>query len=239
VSVSPAEIEAALRRLWLDGFALRKEDLKKTRELSAMLPELARARDGLLMDAAAGHGYLGLLAVELLGIKRVMLLEREPARAERCRQAAARLTKSAEIEVRTGEVRERALWPENPTVVAALHACGPAADQILDGAIASRARWILLVPCCYSNALAFAPRAEAHAESLGLPRQSEVRRRFVESLVDGERALRLEAAGYEVQVTAFVPPTVTPQNRLFRARRAGEPRRMAKANERLQRLGLQ
>jgi Methyltransferase domain len=237
--VTPSEIEAALRRLWLDGFALRKEDLKKTRELSAMLPELGRARGGLLVDAAAGHGYLGLLAVELLGIPRVVLLERDPTRAERCREAAARLTRPAEIEVRTGEVGERALWPDRPAVVAALHACGPAADQILEGAIASRARWILVVPCCYSSALAFAPGAEAHAESLGLPRQSEVRRRFVESLIDGERALRLEAAGYEVQVAAFVPPTVTPHNRLFRARRAGEPRRMEEAAERLRRLRLQ
>ena len=77
---------------------------------------------------------------------------------------------------------------------------------------------------------------EAAADRLGISRQAEVRRRFVQSVVDSRRTLRLEAAGYEVTVTAFVPPTVTPHNLLWRARRVGEPRRMEQAAERLRRL---
>lgn len=238
MSPSLDEIERALKRLYLAQAGLRKGDLKKARELQAFLPELARARGGLLVDAAAGHGYLGLLAVELLGVSRVLLLEREPARVARCREAVAHLAGVAEIEVRQRDVGDGSSWPERPEVVAALHACGPAADEILDGASASHARWILLVPCCYSHALRFAQAAEAHADSVGLPRQAAVRRPFVESIVDAERTLRLEAAGYQVQLLEFVPKAVTPHNRLFRARRVGEPRRMAEARERLQRLRL-
>ena len=54
--------------------------------------------------------------------------------------------------------------------------------------------------------------------------------------IDAERTLRLEAAGYATEVVPFVPPTVTPHNLLWRARRVGEPRAMADAAERLERL---
>jgi hypothetical protein len=55
-------------------------------------------------------------------------------------------------------------------------------------------------------------------------------------MVDSERTLALEAAGYETTVVPFVPPTVTPHNLLWRARRVGEPRHMAAAAEKLERM---
>jgi short-subunit dehydrogenase involved in D-alanine esterification of teichoic acids len=55
-------------------------------------------------------------------------------------------------------------------------------------------------------------------------------------MVDAERTLRLEAAGYETEVVELVPPTVTPHNLVWRARRVGEPGRMARAAEALARL---
>ena len=97
-------------------------------------------------------------------------------------------------------------------MVVALHACGPAFDAVVDQATARDVPWVIAVPCCYSDAVAFAPLARAWAEHLGVAAQAPVRRRFVESLIDAERTLRLEAAGYRVSVQAFVPPTVTPHN---------------------------
>ena len=82
----------------------------------------------------------------------------------------------------------------------------------------------------------FSPLAEAHAERIGVPRHAEVRRRFVMSLIDAERTLRLEAAGWETTVAALVPPTVTPHNLLWRARRMREPQRMREAAAHLARL---
>jgi hypothetical protein len=83
--VTLAAVEAALHRLFIgtDGTSLRKEDLKKAREAAALLDMLARVvRPGrLLVDAAAGKAYLGLLAVELLGVARVHVIERDPRRA--------------------------------------------------------------------------------------------------------------------------------------------------------------
>ncbi|WP_044252584.1 methyltransferase, partial [Chondromyces apiculatus] len=140
------------------------------------------------------------------------------------------------ITVSQGDVADLTLWPSDPDLVVALHACGPASDRILDLAVARRARWLFLVPCCYAGAVPFSPTAEARADALGVPRHAEVRRRLITGLIDAERTLRLEAAGYETTVVPFVPPTVTPHNLLWRARRVAEPRRMAEAASRLAKL---
>ncbi len=228
-----AAVEAALHRLFIatDGTSLRREDLKKARETAALLDQLSRiVRPGrLLVDAAAGKAYVGLLAVELLGVTRLHVIEREPRRAALCRQAAARLSRAAEVRVVEQDVAHPQAWPASPDVVVGLHACGSASDAILDAAVAAEARWILVVPCCYAAAVAFSPAAEARADALGVPRHAEVRRRVVMSLIDAERTLRLEAAGWETTVAALVPPTVTPHNLMWRARRMREPNRMRAA----------
>jgi hypothetical protein len=117
-----------------------------------------------------------------------------------------------------------------------LHACGGASDAVLDAAVAAQARRLFLVPCCYGADLPFAAAAEARAEALGIPRHADVRRRFVAAVVDAERTLRLEAAGWETTVMALVPPTVTPHNLMWRARRMREPNRMREAAEKLSQL---
>lgn len=235
-----AAVEAALHRLFIgvDGTSLRKEELKKARETAALLGELARrARPGqLVVDAAAGKAYVGLLAIELLGVTRVVVIERDARRAGLCRQAAARLGRQAELRVVEADVADAGAWPAEPDVVVGLHACGAASDAILDRAVAAEARWLLLVPCCYAHAVPFAAIAEARADALGVPQHAEVRRRAIVSLVDAERTLRLEAAGWETNVSALVPPTVTPHNLLWRARRMREPNRMRQAAAQLRAL---
>jgi len=239
-AVELAAVEAALHRLFIGtaGTSLRREDLKKARETAALLDELSRiVRPGrLLVDAAAGKAYVGLLAVELLGVQRLHVIEREPRRAELCRQAVARLSRTAHVTVAEEDVAATSAWPAEPDVVVGLHACGAASDAILDGALAAAARYILVVPCCYAQAVPFSPTAEARADALGVPRHAEVRRRVVMSLIDTERTLRLEAAGWETTVGALVPPTVTPHNLLWRARRMREPNRMREAAAQLARL---
>jgi hypothetical protein len=123
-------------------------------------------------------------------------------------------------------------WPDEPDVVIALHACGAVSDTVIDRAIAVRARRLLVVPCCTGNAAS----ADLAARTLGIPSHAGVRRAFVEAIVAAERTLRLEAAGWETEVVPFVSPTVTPYHLLWRARRVGEPRRMANAAEDLARL---
>src|SRR5437763_404433 len=63
-SAAPAvtEVERLLLQVWIDAgdeVALRREDLKKAREVAALLGQLPAGRGRLVVDAAAGHGYVG------------------------------------------------------------------------------------------------------------------------------------------------------------------------------------
>lgn len=173
-----AEVERWLHRLYIaaDGAGLRKEDAQKAREVAAMLDEIERAvarfsrRSPLvLVDAAAGKSCLGLLAARLVlepaGVQAsVVTIERDPARVAHSRRAAARLETSIPIEFRVADVTDPSAWPAAPSIVVALHSCGPAADAVIERVIASRARELLLVPCCTSRGVDAAARAEARAE---------------------------------------------------------------------------
>jgi hypothetical protein len=248
-------VEAADVERWLDllyiaaeGAGLRSEDRRKAVEVSALLEEVARevARRSrrtpiVLVDAAAGKSYVGLLAAKLVleparPSASVITLEHDALRVEASRLAAERLGCRVAIDCRDADVADARAWPESPTIVTALHACGPAADTIVERAAAARARTILLVPCCTSRAVEAAARAERRAATLAIPPHAPVRRRFIQAMVDAERTWRLEAAGYETEVVEFVPPTVTPHNLLWRSRLVGEPVRMAAAARALERL---
>lgn len=231
-------VEQALRAFYVprEESALRPEEAKKVPQLAGILPVLARtARDPLLVDAAAGRAPVGLMAAHLLGWSRVVVIEREPSRAASARRAAARVP-GIEVDVREGDVADAAVWPRATEVVVALHACGPAFDEVVDQGTARHVPWVVAVPCCYADAVPFAQTARAWADHLGVASQAQVRRRFVESLIDTERTLRLEASGYRVSVQAFVPPVVTPHNLVWKAERVGPSRRASEAAERREAL---
>jgi hypothetical protein len=247
-----AEVERWLDLLYIhaDGAGLRQEDLRKAIEVAAMLEEIERAAARVshrtpivLVDAAAGKSYVGLLAAKLvferLGREaRVVTIERDARRVELSAGAVERLGTRVPVECRQAEVTDAAAWPKAPSIVAALHACGPAADAVIEGAIASGARTLLLVPCCTSSGVAAAVRAEEEAGRIGIPRHAPVRRRYIQAMVDAERTWRLEAAGYETEVVEFVAATATPHNLLWRARLVGEPGRMAAARRAQETLGV-
>jgi hypothetical protein len=240
------EVERLMEQLFVGavGATLRTEDRKKAVEVAAMLEEVRRAvgrtRAGetlTVVDAAAGKSYVGLLAAKLvLRTGAVIAIEREPRRAAVAAAAARALGTAVAVDIRVGDVDDGALWPSSVDIVVALHACGGAADVIIDRAIAVNARHALVVPCCTSEAVAAMPAARAAARRMGIPRHAPVRRRYLQAFIDAERTLRLEAAGYETEVVELCPPTVTPHNLLWRARRVGEAGRMRRAGEERARL---
>lgn len=250
--VSLAEVERWLHALYIavDGTTLRDEERRKAQEVTALLGEVARAvsrhsrrRPLLLVDAAAGKSYVGLLAAKLVlepagRQASVLTLERHAGRVAASQTALARVQTSVPVECRVADVAEAAPWPASPTLVVALHACGPASDAVIERVIASRAKSLLLVPCCTGRDVVDAGHAARAAEHLGIARQSAVRRRFVQAWVDTRRTSRLEAHGYQTEVVEFVGATVTPHNLLWRAHYVGEPSRMAAAARDLARTSL-
>lgn len=231
-----AEVSRALHDIYVPGAEtrLRKEESVKVRELVPLLAEIdsvlrraARDRELLLVDAAAGRGYVSLLCTRLLSAGRRLrwvVIEREPRRARAC----ADLSGGA-FDVRCADVSDPAAWPAKPDLVVALHSCGPSADAVIERAAAAEARALLLVPCCVSKTVAGHAPASAAADALGITRQSPVRRRFLESVIASRRTLQLEALGYQTEVVEFCPASITPQNLLWRARRTANPARMRRA----------
>lgn len=229
---SADQVGAVVHRLFIAraGTSLRREDVQKAHELAAMIRELSRVRRGAhLVDAAAGKASAGLVASELLPIGSLTVIERDPRRVAACRDAVTRMTRALPIEVREADVSDEAAWPRGADAVVALHACGRASDTVIDRAIGSEARFLFAVPCCYGADVPFLARALAMADRLGGANHQNVRRRIATSIVDLERTLRLEAAGYEVEAHEFVGATVTPHNLLLRARRTRASVRMASA----------
>lgn len=243
------DVERLMERLYIgaDGAALRDEDRRKARQILAILVEVrlavrrcSRHAPLVLVDAAAGKSYVGLLAAKCVlepdgRPGEVVAIERDAARVAASARALERLRTSVRVSCLAADISDAAAWPDSPSIVVALHACGDAADVVIQRSIESGAHNLLLVPCCTGRAVAAARRAEARAAELGIPRHAPVRRRFIQALVDAERTWRLEAAGYETEVVEFVAATVTPHNLLWRARRVREPVRMARARSALDR----
>lgn len=238
-------MEAILHRLFIGEptAALRDEDRQKAHELVVVLDELARIapRAGTFVDAAAGKGAVGLTALAtVLDAKtwQLVAIERDAHRVELLRRASGDLP----VDARATDVGDASAWPDEPALVVALHACGLATDAVIDRAVAVRARHILLVPCCYGGFATHADAARptddyAHewADAMGI-QTGVLRASLARTLTDTERTLRLEAAGYETTVIDAIPASVTPFGRLWRARRVGEPVRMARARADLERL---
>ncbi len=230
-----AEVEHWLDRLYVaaDGATLRQEERRKAVQVAAMLREIEMAasrlsnRDPLLLvDAAAGKSYVGLLAAGLVlepmrRAARVVTIETDPARVQASRRALETLATSVPIECRAGDVRDPHSWPEQPSIVAALHACGAASDAIIERGTHAGAKVLLIVPCCTGKKVPVIDRAIEAAQRLHIPHQAPVRRRFIQAWVDAERTRALESAGYHTEVVEFVAATVTPHNLLWRARRTG------------------
>ncbi len=236
---SVASIREQILRLFVgaEGASLRKEDDQKSRELAGLLAQLARIKKGAhLVDAAAGKASVGLVAAALLPIGRLTVLERDGKRVDACRAAAARLDRDVPVDVRHADVADERAWPEAPDAVVALHACGGAADLVIEGAIRSGARHVFVAPCCYGDSVTFRASAAAAVAKMPFAADDVVRRRMTALLVDMERKLRLEAAGYTTDIEEFVAPTVTPHNLLFCARRTRSAVRVARANARLEAL---
>ena len=126
--------------------------------------------------------------------------------------------------------------PEIPTdvdVVTALHACNTATDDALRFALARRARFIVLVPCCQAE-VAAALRARKNV-ALGATPLAELwrhpihTREFGSHLTNVLRCLLLEAHGYQLSVTELVGWEHAMKNELILARRTGQPRGNARA----------
>jgi Methyltransferase domain len=118
--------------------------------------------------------------------------------------------------------------PETVDIVTALHACDTATDDAISFAIAKKAKYVVLVPCCQAEIAAFFRDDKGSAlvkNSLTeLWRHPIQAREFGAHMTNVLRGLRLEAHGYKVTVTELVGWEHSMKNELIIAEFKNLPR---------------
>ena len=205
-----------------------------------------------LVDHGAGKSYLGFILYDLFfkGLNDQSHIYGIETRAEL-------VTKSQELAQRLNfpgmsflnlSVAESISSPELPEtidIVTALHACNTATDDAIRFALAKRARFIVLVPCCQAEVASFLRKNKG--KSLGRNVLTEIwrhpihTREFGSQVTNVLRCLQLEAHGYQVNVTELVGWEHSMKNELIIATHKGPPsaRPSERLNALLQELGLE
>lgn len=183
----------------------------------------ARHATPVLVDAAAGRAYLGLVLYEAWlrrhETARLVAIERRPELCETIRDIAESMG-FERLEVVEGDLAD-AQWPERVHFALALHACDTATDDVLVRAIEAGADWIAVVPCCQAEVARQLKACTTEDPAASLWREPMHRREFGAHLTNVLRVLTLRACGYQVTVTELAGWEHSLKNELLLARRVG------------------
>ncbi len=98
--------------------------------------------------------------------------------------------------------------PSSAEVITALHACDTATDDAIDFALAKKAKYVVLIPCCQAEVASNLRKNKG--KNLGKNYLTEIwrhpihTREFGSHITNVLRCLRLEAHGYQVSVTELI-----------------------------------
>lgn len=168
-----------------------------------------------LVDHGAGKSYLGFILYDLFFKERggpgscIWGIETRDELVARSRALADRLgfpgMRFLNLSVADSIVSPE--LPERVDVVTALHACNTATDDAIRFALAKRAKYIVLVPCCQAEVAATLRKHKAAslASALGEVWRHPIHtREFGSHLTNVLRCLQLQAHGYELSVTELI-----------------------------------
>jgi hypothetical protein len=226
-----------------------RRKLKQVNHLCQFIePLIADARqahpDIQLVDVGAGKSYLGFILHDLYfkgradgacihGIEtRDDLVTKSRALAERLGFDGMRF-----LNLDAATAPAAAELPARIDIVTALHACNTATDDAIRFALARRARFIVLAPCCQAEVAAMLRKNKARALANPLAelwRHPIHTREFGSLVTNVLRCLQLQAHGYDVSVTELVGWEHSMKNELIVARQENRPGRAPA--ERLQTL---
>jgi hypothetical protein len=202
---------------------INQDSRRKLKQVNHLLqfiePLLARvlAERGhvALADHGAGKSYLGFMLYDLFfkSLEKPHHIYGVETRSELVEQSTT-LSKTlgfkemSFLHLSAADAITSTKIPESIDVVTALHACDTATDDAIAFALAKRAKYIVIVPCCQAE-LAAHFRTEKSAaiatNSLAeLWRHPIQAREFGSQLTNVLRGLWLEANGYAVTVTELV-----------------------------------
>ncbi len=205
-----------------------------------------------LVDHGAGKSYLGFLLYDLFFKNRpelssVIGIETRSELVEKARQLAARLgfDRMQFLNLSVAESISNPALPPTVDVVTALHACNTATDDAIHFALAKKARFIVLVPCCQAEVASVLKKNKSDSRARGalteIWRHPLHTREFGSQVTNVLRCLELEAHGYQVSVTELVGWEHSMKNELIIATYQNLPRQRPaqRLSEVLSTLGLE
>jgi hypothetical protein len=206
-----------------------------------------------LVDCGAGKSYLGFILYDLFfkslsGEMQVIGIETREELVQKSRELAKRLgfTAMSFMNLPVEQALASTALPDTVDIVTALHACDTATDDAIRFALAKKARFIVLAPCCQAEVAAVLRRNKAKSNSA--KPLSEVwrhplhTREFGSHITNVLRCLQLEAHGYQVTVTELIGWEHSMKNELIVATSNPDvPRRRAaeRLNAMLDEIGLE
>jgi hypothetical protein len=160
-----------------------------------------RFRGGRVVDLACGHALVAQLMLLLDDSSPGALAvdSKQPPRAARVNDCLSAAWPRLSGRVTLQEARLESVQAQPGDVLVSCHACGRLTDDVLDMALAARAK-VVVLPCCQST---------AKCDLGGLSGWLDPA-----LAIDVTRAAKLRAAGYHVH-TQSIPAEITPKNRLL------------------------
>ena len=182
-----------------------------------LLPDLADEKEVSIADLGCGNAYLSFAAhrfLELKGISaKVIGVDNRKDLIIRNRKIAENLSLTSKISFLQSDINQ--VTPGNYSIVMALHACDTATDDAIAFAIRSKARAILISPCCHHD-LNRQLKASDNNMKLIL-KHGIVKERFADLLTDSIRAQILKIFGYRSEIIEFISLEHTARNLMIRA----------------------
>ncbi len=187
-------------------------------ELLSDAAEFPENRELYILDLCCGKSYLSFAVyyyfTVIRGVKVTMdCVDLKADVIEYCSGVAERLGYDG-LHFIAGDIND--FTPRCiPDLTVSLHACDIATDIVLAKAVKSGSRVIMSTPCCHHEMMHQIKKSGSDCDFL--LEHSILKQKFCDAATDTLRALRLEAAGYDVIVQELIDPEETPKNVLIRA----------------------
>ncbi len=190
--------------------------------------------DFSLVDHGAGKSYLGFILYDLFFKKlksgHVYGIETREDLVSKSTELAKRLqfNRMGFLNLSVEESTHSDKLPNQVDVVTALHACDTATDDAIKFALAKKARFVVLVPCCQAEVASVLKKNKG--QNLGKSVLTEIwrhpihTREFGSQITNVLRCLELESHGYQVTVTELIGWEHSMKNELIIAQFKDLPR---------------
>lgn len=170
-----------------------------------------------IVDLGSGSAYLTFAVHQFLTSQSIPIqivgVDNRPEFREKNSEIAKKLGISKTIQFKVESISDTT--ETSADIAIALHACDTATDDAISWAVKSKAKLLLIAPCCHHDIqkqLKETPEPWSLLTKYGLMRE-----RLSDLLTDTFRAQILKLLGYRVEVIEFIGGEHTPRNLMIRA----------------------